>query len=120
MESTDKFNGLTQQEAQDRLLREGYNELHGSNSRNFYTIMLGVIKEPMFLLLVACGALYMILGDTEEGIMLLSFVFVVMGIEFYQERKSEKALEALKDMASPRACYSGRPRNTYSGARSGL
>ncbi len=103
MESTDKFNGLTQQEAQDRLLREGYNELHGSNSRNFYTIMLGVIKEPMFLLLVACGALYMILGDTEEGIMLLSFVFVVMGIEFYQERKSEKALEALKDMASPRA-----------------
>ena len=50
MESTDKFNGLTQQEAQDRLLREGYNELHGSNSRNFYTIMLGVIKEPMFVL----------------------------------------------------------------------
>ena len=57
----------------------------------------------MFLLLVACGTLYLILGSLEEGIMLLGFVFVVMGIEFYQERKSEKALDALKNLASPRA-----------------
>lgn len=100
---TTEFNGLSQQEAVRKLSDEGYNELQGGNSRNFFTIMLGVIKEPMFLLLVACGTLYMILGDIEEGIMLLGFVFVVMGIEFYQERKSEKALETLKDMASPRA-----------------
>jgi Ca2+-transporting ATPase len=57
----------------------------------------------MFLLLVACGTLYLILGDIQEGLMLLSFVFVVMGIEFYQEKKTEKALDALKDLASPRA-----------------
>ena len=57
----------------------------------------------MFLLLVACGTLYLILGDLQEGLMLLSFVFVVMGIEFYQEKKTEKALDALKDLASPRA-----------------
>lgn len=100
---TTELNGLSQQEALRKLSDEGYNELQGGNSRNFFTIMLGVIKEPMFLLLVACGTLYMILGDIEEGIMLLGFVFVVMGIEFYQERKSEKALETLKDMASPRA-----------------
>ena len=57
----------------------------------------------MFLLLVACGTLYMVLGDIQEGIMLLSFVFVIMGIEFYQEKKTEKALDALRDLASPRA-----------------
>jgi Ca2+-transporting ATPase len=57
----------------------------------------------MFLLLVACGTLYLVLGDIQEGLMLLSFVFVVMGIEFYQEKKTEKALDALKDLASPRA-----------------
>ena len=57
----------------------------------------------MFLLLVACGTLYLILGDLQEGLMLLSFVFVIMGIEFYQEKKTEKALDALKDLASPRA-----------------
>ncbi len=66
-------------------------------------IAWGVVKEPMFLLLVACGTLYLVLGDVQEGLMLLGFVFVIMGIEFYQEKKTEKALDALKDLASPRA-----------------
>jgi Ca2+-transporting ATPase len=35
--------------------------------------------------------------------MLLGFVFIVMGITLYQERKTERALEALRDLASPRA-----------------
>src|SRR5512133_2506854 len=74
-----------------------------SKPRNFFTIALGVVKEPMFILLVACGTLYLVLGDIQEGVMLLGFVFVIMGIEFYQEKKTEKALDALKDMASPRA-----------------
>jgi Ca2+-transporting ATPase len=52
---------------------------------------------------VACGIIYLFLGDREEAIMLLGFVFVVMGITFYQERKTERALEALKDLSSPRA-----------------
>ncbi len=98
-----QFSGLTDEEVNSRIARDGYNELQGSKSRNFWAIIFGVIKEPMFLLLVACGTLYMVLGDIEEGFMLLGFVFVVMGIEFYQERKSEKALDALKDLASPRA-----------------
>ncbi|MDR2914568.1 MAG: cation-translocating P-type ATPase [Tannerella sp.] len=98
-----QFSGLTDSEVKSRITRDGYNELQGSKSRSFWAIMFGVVKEPMFLLLVACGTLYMLLGDIEEGFMLLGFVFVVMGIEFYQERKSEKALDALKDLASPRA-----------------
>jgi len=98
-----QFSGLTNNEVKSRIARDGYNELQGSKSRSFWAIIFGVVKEPMFLLLVACGTLYMILGDIEEGFMLLGFVFVVMGIEFNQERKSEKALEALKDLASPRA-----------------
>jgi Ca2+-transporting ATPase len=57
----------------------------------------------MFMLLVACGVLYLVLGDVQEGLMLMGFVIFIMGIEFYQEKKTEKALDALKDMASPRA-----------------
>jgi len=57
----------------------------------------------MFLLLVACGAIYMVLGDRQEALMLLGFVFVVMGISFSQQRRSEKSLEALRDLSSPRA-----------------
>ena len=100
---TDSIKGLTQKEVTEKILKEGYNELPSSKPKNVFQIAIGVVKEPMFLLLVACGALYLILGDIQEGIMLLGFVFVVMGIEFYQEKKTEKALDALKDLASPRA-----------------
>jgi P-type Ca2+ transporter type 2C len=95
--------GLTEEEAKRKLISEGYNELPSSKPKNIFTIAYGVIKEPMFLLLVACGTLYLVLGDIQEGLMLLSFVLVIMGIEFYQENKTEKALDALKDLASPRA-----------------
>jgi Ca2+-transporting ATPase len=95
--------GLTQKEASEILQKEGYNELPSSKPKSIFKIAFGVVKEPMFLLLVACGTLYLVLGDLQEGLMLLSFVFVVMGIEFYQEKKTEKALDALKDLASPRA-----------------
>jgi len=97
------FKGLTQQEVTEKILKEGYNELPSSKPKSVFQIALGVVKEPMFLLLVACGTLYLVLGDIQEGLMLLSFVFVVMGIEFFQEKKTEKALDALKDLASPRA-----------------
>ena len=95
--------GLTQKEADQKILSEGYNELPSSKPRNVFQIALGVVKEPMFLLLVTCGTLYLFLGDIQEGLMLLGFVIVIMGIEFFQERKTEKALDALKDLASPRA-----------------
>jgi Ca2+-transporting ATPase len=98
-----KHQGLTSAQATEKLQTEGLNNLPSSKPKNFLSIALGVVKEPMFLLLVGCGSLYMVMGDIQEGLMLLGFVFVIMGIEFYQEKKTEKALDALKDMASPRA-----------------
>ena len=95
--------GLTASEAKEKLLSEGLNSLPSSKPKNFLSIAFGVVKEPMFILLVACGTLYLVMGEMREGIMLLGFVFVIMGIEFFQEKKTEKALDALKDMASPRA-----------------
>lgn len=102
-EHSGNFKGLTGKEVAGKREKEGYNELPSSKPKGLLQIGLGVIKEPMFLLLVACGTLYLFLGDIQEGLMLLGFVFVVMGIEFYQEKKTEKALDALKDLASPRA-----------------
>ena len=99
----EKHRGLTASQAKEKLRTEGYNNLPSSKPKNFFSIALGVVKEPMFILLVACGTLYLVLGDLREGLMLLGFVFVIMGIEFFQEKKTEKALDALKDMASPRA-----------------
>ncbi|MDD2799322.1 MAG: cation-translocating P-type ATPase [Bacteroidales bacterium] len=100
---TEKYSGLSDKQAKLKLEKEGLNELPSSKPKGIWRIMIGVVKEPMFLLLVACGSLYLLLGDVREGLMLLGFVFVIMGIEFYQEKKTEKALNALKDLASPRA-----------------
>jgi Ca2+-transporting ATPase len=100
---SEKYKGLTGEQVKEQLRKEGYNELPSSKPRGILSIAFGVVKEPMFLLLVACGTLYLILGDVQEGVLLLGFVFVIMAIEFYQKKKTEKALDALKDLASPRA-----------------
>lgn len=95
--------GLSEHEAAARLKRDGYNELPSTQQRSIFAIAFAVMREPMFLMLVACGTLYLFLGDVEEALMLLGFVFVVIGITLYQERKTERALEALRDLSSPRA-----------------
>ena len=95
--------GLSEDEAAKRLNEEGPNELPSSKKRSLFAIVYEVTREPMFLLLVAGGTLYLFLGDLEEALMLLGFVFVVIGITLYQERKTERALEALRDLSSPRA-----------------
>jgi len=98
-----EFKGLSEQEVKIRQSREGFNELPSSKRKGIFKIIVGILTEPMFILLVSCGLLYLFLGDVQEGIMLMSFVVFVMGIEYFQERKTEKALDALKDLASPRA-----------------
>jgi len=99
----ESLQGLTDQEVMERLARDGYNELPSSKKRTIFHILWDVVREPMFLLLIACGALYLILGDRDEALMLMGFVFVVIGITLYQENKTEKALDALRDLSSPRA-----------------
>lgn len=95
--------GLCEAQVQQRLAQDGPNELPASRRRSALRLMCDVVFEPMFLLLVACGALYMVLGDVQEALMLLGFVFIVMSISFVQQRRSERSLNALRDLSSPRA-----------------
>lgn len=99
----DSITGLAEDEARRRLVREGYNELPSARPRSVSAIALSVVREPIFLLLIACGAVYLLLGDAREASFLLGFVFVVMGLTLFQERRAERALEALRDLSSPRA-----------------
>jgi Ca2+-transporting ATPase len=98
-----EIDGLSQSEAAARLAAEGYNELPVKRRRDTLAIALEVLREPMFLLLVAAGSIYLLLGDRQEALVLLASVVVVLGITIYQERKTERALEALRDLSSPRA-----------------
>ena len=95
--------GLSEEEAAAKIKESGYNEIPAAKKRSIFAIAFEVLREPMFLMLVGGGAIYLILGDVHEALMLLGFVFVVMGITLYQERKVERALEALRDLSSPRA-----------------
>lgn len=97
------FTGLSRKDAERRLDEEGPNELPTPDARDFLAIVRDVIREPMFLLLVGAGLIYFFLGDIAEGALLLSFVLVIIGITVYQERKTERALEALRNLSSPRA-----------------
>jgi P-type Ca2+ transporter type 2C len=99
----DTAKGLSEAEAAELLKDVGYNELPSAKPRSVFAIAFEVAKEPMFLLLVAGGLVYLLLGDLQEALMLMGFVLVIMGITFYQERKTERALESLRDLSSPRA-----------------
>src|SRR3990167_5214885 len=98
-----ELSGLSKQEAAEKLAKEGANELPSTRRRSALAIGWQLVRQPMFLLLVGGGVIYLALGDVRESLMLLGFVFVVMGITFYQERKTERALEALRELSSPRA-----------------
>ena len=65
--NSDKFKGLTSSQVTEKLRTEGYNSLPSSKPKIFLSIAVGVVKEPMFILLVACGSLYLVLGELQEG-----------------------------------------------------
>jgi Ca2+-transporting ATPase len=95
--------GLSEADARERLQKEGPNELPTQRTRSLLAIGLEVAREPMFLMLVAAGSLYLFMGEPADALMLLGFVFAVMAITIVQERRTERALEALRDLSSPRA-----------------
>ncbi len=95
--------GLSTVAAIAQLSQDGHNELPSAQSRSLFAIAWGTIQDPIFLLLVGGGVIYWFLGDLQEALILLGFVFFLMGISLYQEGKTEHAIAALRDLSSPRA-----------------
>lgn len=104
--------GLDSEQARRRLESEGPNELARADRRSAWRIALGVLGEPMFGLLLGAGFLYLLLGDLAEASVLLAFSSLSISIAAVQETRSEKVLEALRDLSSPRATVirDGEPR----------
>jgi Ca2+-transporting ATPase len=97
------FRGLDEDEAAGRLKVEGFNELPRQQHRTPLRIALEVLREPMLLLLLAGGAIYLLLGDLHEALVLLAFASLSVIITVVQETRTERVLEALRDLTSPRA-----------------
>jgi Ca2+-transporting ATPase len=85
------------------LQADGPNELPGATHRSLLSIARETLSDPMFALLLAAGVLYLVLGDLQEGLILFGLVWVVLALTLYQEGKTERAMESLRDLSSPRA-----------------
>jgi Ca2+-transporting ATPase len=95
--------GLSAAIAAARLKGEGYNELPGPDRRGFLRILSEIVRQPMFALLIGGGVVYLLLGDRMEAVLLLLFASLSVTITIVQESRSERVLEALRNLASPRA-----------------
>ncbi len=95
--------GLTAEEAARQLAQYGPNALPEGTSYSLWRVVKEVIREPMFIFLLVTGSLYFMLGDPAEGALLFGCILVIIGITLYQTNKTEKALQALKNLSSPRA-----------------
>ncbi|HQT80108.1 MAG TPA: cation-translocating P-type ATPase, partial [Rhodopila sp.] len=98
-----RLSGLSAAEAAERLRVEGPNELPRAGRRQFVRILRDVLGEPMFSLLLGAGLIYLLLGDTVEAVLLFAFASLSVGIAVIQEARSERVLDALRDLTSPRA-----------------
>jgi hypothetical protein len=95
--------GLSSTEAARRLQRSGPNLLPQPERRSWLRIVWSVLREPMLLLLMGASGIYLLLGDPQEAAVLAASVVLVIALTVYQEHKSERALQALRDLSSPRA-----------------
>ena len=97
------ISGLSATEARQRLAASGYNELVSPHPHRLWHSVGEVLREPMFLLLIAAGGIYLLLGDVQDALMLSFFVVLIIVLTVFQKHKSERVLEALRDLSSPRA-----------------
>jgi len=95
--------GMSEAKARERIKTEGFNELPRPNRRTPLRILLEVFREPMLGLLLVGGILYLVLGDIQDALILLVFASMSILITVIQESRTERVLEALRDLTSPRA-----------------
>src|SRR3546814_5501003 len=95
--------GLTSTQARALLAQDGANELPRAPRRGLWRILAGVLSEPMFLLLVLAAAVYLLIGDPRESVLLAAFAALSVGLVVVQESRSERALDALRALGAPTA-----------------
>lgn len=95
--------GLSETEAVFILKKDGFNELPSQKKRGGFTILFKILSEPMLILLISASIVYLFLGGIKDALLLVFSMFIVIGITFYQERKTEKTLATLRELSTPQA-----------------
>ncbi len=102
-DSKDKIAGLSNEEVISARNKNGSNSLEHQQKNHFLMSLLEMIKEPMFLLLVAAASIYYISGDYGDGIFMTVAIFLVAAISLFQEARSRNAIESLKKLSQPKS-----------------
>ncbi|MBA3922700.1 MAG: ATPase, partial [Nostocaceae cyanobacterium] len=97
----DDQSGLNEDEARKRLAQYGLNRLRPEKQESIWETFLEEISEPMILLLLATGILYAFWGELIDTVTIFFVIFIVVGVEIFNEQRAEKALEALKQLSEP-------------------
>ena len=95
------LDGLTQRAAEQWLQGHHYNEIPSTRTHDYWRLLMALGKEPMFILLLVAGTLYLLLGDAHEAFMLLGFVFILMLVTVLHEKRTEHALRELQALSEP-------------------
>jgi Ca2+-transporting ATPase len=93
--------GISESQARSILAREGENLIPSEAPKTLAKQILVILSEPMLILLIAAGVINFLLAEVLDALMLMVTVFIVLGISIYQSSRSEKALQALKELSAP-------------------
>ena len=93
--------GLSEQEAEGRLKKLGPNELQEAKRPSALLVFLAQFKDFMVLVLFGATIISAFLGEYIDSIAIVAIVIINGVLGFFQERKAEKSLEALKELAAP-------------------
>lgn len=98
----ENFKGLSKSEVLSSRKLHGMNEFARDAKPSFFKTALKIFLEPVFLLLIGASLIYFLLGEARDGSVMLVFVVFMSGINLYQEWRTDKTLEALKSLSSPK------------------
>lgn len=103
MSGSQERGGLGADEVLRLRAQHGWNEIAADRPHTLTATVIEVVREPMFLLLLGAGGLYLLMGDVHEALVLLGFVVLIIAVTVFQARRTERTLDALRDLSSPRA-----------------
>lgn len=98
---TSSYTGLSNDEVKYRQKKYGFNELHEGEKQSLWLLFFAQFKDFMVLVLLVATLISGFLGEYVDAIAIIAIVFLNGILGFFQERKAEKSLDALKEMSAP-------------------
>ncbi len=95
--------GLTSQEARSRLSQYGYNEIKDESKKSPWVLLIEQFKNLLIIILLIAVGISALLGEVTDAIVIFIIIIFAAGLGFIQEYRAEKAIQALKLMAAPKA-----------------